>query len=111
MTGRGELADFLRACRGRVTPADVGLPAGTRRRIPGLRREEVAQLAGISVDYYIRLEQARGPHPSRQVLVALARALQLSADEQAHLVRLVRAGPPPGGGARTEGPNAVHPPA
>jgi transcriptional regulator with XRE-family HTH domain len=85
---RTELADFLRACRGRVQPADVGLPAGTRRRTPGLRREEVARLAGISVDYYVRLEQARGPRPSRQVLMALVRALRLSDDERGHLLRL-----------------------
>ena len=104
---RTELAAFLRACRGRVTPADVGLPAGTRRRITGLRREEVAQLAGISVDYYIRLEQARGPCPSRQVLLALARALRLSADEQAHLVRLSCADPLPEGEPATEVPAAV----
>ena len=63
---RGELATFLRTRRHRLCPADVGLPGGGRRRTPGLRRQEVAQLAGISVDYYIRLEQARGPHPSRQ---------------------------------------------
>jgi MmyB-like transcription regulator ligand binding domain/Helix-turn-helix domain len=68
---RTELAGFLRARRARLSPRQVGLPdAGPpgRRRTPGLRRQEVAQLAGLSVDYYIRLEQARGPHPSRQVL-------------------------------------------
>jgi transcriptional regulator with XRE-family HTH domain len=90
---RAELADFLKACRGRVQPADVGLPAGTRRRTPGLRREEVARLAGISVDYYVRLEQARGPHPSRQVLMALVRALRLAEDERNHLLRLACADP------------------
>src|SRR5262245_14677802 len=105
---RTELAAFLRACRSRVTPADVGLPAGNRPRIPGLRREEVAQLAGISVDYYIRLEQARGPRPSRQVLLALARALRLSADEQAHLVRLSCADPLPEGAPCMAVPTAVH---
>jgi transcriptional regulator with XRE-family HTH domain len=104
---RTEMAAFLRACRGRVTPEDVGLPTGGRRRITGLRREEVAQLAGISVDYYIRLEQARGPRPSRQVLLALGRALRLSADEQAHLVRLSCADPLPEGGPATEVPAAV----
>jgi transcriptional regulator with XRE-family HTH domain len=80
---RTELAGFLRARRARLSPRQAGLPeAGTpnRRRTPGLRRQEVAQLAGLSVDYYIRLEQARGPHPSRQVLAALARALMLTAD-------------------------------
>ena len=57
-------AAFLRPQAGRAAPGDVGLPGGGRRRTPGLRRQEVAQLAGMSVDYYIRLEQARGPHPS-----------------------------------------------
>ncbi|MEV6029579.1 helix-turn-helix transcriptional regulator [Nonomuraea sp. NPDC052116] len=85
---RDELADFLRVRRARVTPAEVGLPPGERRRTPGLRRQEVAQLAGMSIDYYIRLEQGRGPHPSRQVLNALARALMLGRDERAHLLHL-----------------------
>ncbi|MEV5494386.1 helix-turn-helix transcriptional regulator [Nonomuraea fuscirosea] len=85
---RDELADFLRARRARVTPAEVGLPGGGRRRTPGLRRQEVAQLAGMSIDYYIRLEQGRGPHPSRQVLGALARALLLTQDERTHLFHL-----------------------
>ncbi|GAA3235241.1 helix-turn-helix transcriptional regulator [Nonomuraea helvata] len=85
---RDELADFLRIRRAHVTPAEVGLPGGDRRRTPGLRRQEVAQLAGMSIDYYIRLEQGRGPHPSRQVLNALARALMLSQDERAHLLHL-----------------------
>ncbi|MEW1847119.1 helix-turn-helix transcriptional regulator [Nonomuraea angiospora] len=85
---RDELADFLRIRRSRVTPAEVGLPTGERRRTPGLRRQEVAQLAGMSIDYYIRLEQGRGPHPSRQVLNALARALMLGRDERAHLLHL-----------------------
>lgn len=85
---RDELADFLRVRRAHVSPADVGLPAGGRRRTPGLRRQEVAQLAGMSIDYYIRLEQGRGPHPSRQVLNALARALMLGRDERAHLFHL-----------------------
>ncbi|MEV4397700.1 helix-turn-helix transcriptional regulator [Nonomuraea sp. NPDC049607] len=85
---RDELAAFLRSRRARVTPSDVGLPGGDRRRTPGLRRQEVAQLAGMSIDYYIRLEQGRGPHPSRQVLGALCRALMLNQDERAHLFRL-----------------------
>jgi transcriptional regulator with XRE-family HTH domain len=91
---RAELAAFLRARRARVSPRDAGLPEMGRRRTPGLRRQEVAQLAGISVDYYIRLEQGRGPHPSRQVLSALARALMLSADERDYLFRMVGAAPP-----------------
>lgn len=86
---RSQLAEFLRSRRARVQPGDVGLAAGARRRTPGLRREEVAGLAGISVDYYARLEQARGPRPSRQVLSALARALRLYDAERAHLYHLV----------------------
>ncbi|EFL22447.1 putative transcriptional regulator [Streptomyces himastatinicus ATCC 53653] len=93
-----ELADFLRSRRERITPADVGLPAGPRRRTPGLRREEAAQLAYISTEYYTRLEQARGPRPSREVLTGLARALRLSDAERAHLHHLAGAppAPPPG---------------
>ena len=88
-----ELAAFLRAHRERLTPARVGLPAAGPRRTPGLRREEVAQLAHISTQYYTRLEQARGPHPSRHVLAALGRALRLTDAERAHLY--VLAGQPP----------------
>ncbi|MGW4940083.1 helix-turn-helix transcriptional regulator [Actinoplanes sp. NPDC004185] len=93
-----QLADFLRSRRERITPADVGLPAGPRRRTPGLRREEVAQLAFISTEYYTRLEQTRGPHPSREVLAGLARALRLSDAERDHLHHLAGypPGPPPG---------------
>ncbi|WP_310726281.1 helix-turn-helix transcriptional regulator [Streptomyces sp. N2A] len=95
---RRDLAGFLRSRRERITPADVGLPAGPRRRTPGLRREEVAQLAFISTEYYARLEQARAPHPSREVLAQLARALRLSDAERDHLHHLAGAppGPPPG---------------
>ncbi|MDT0319402.1 helix-turn-helix transcriptional regulator [Streptomyces millisiae] len=95
---RRELAGFLRSRRERIDPADVGLPAGTRRRTPGLRREEVAQLAFISTEYYTRLEQARAPRPSREVLAGLARALRLSDVERVHLHHLAGAppGPPPG---------------
>ncbi|MFF0545893.1 helix-turn-helix transcriptional regulator [Nocardia thailandica] len=85
---REDLADFLRRGRDRLTPADVGLPPGVRRRTPGLRRDEVAVLAGMSTDYYTRLEQARGPRPSVQVLGALARALRLDDDERDHLFHL-----------------------
>src|SRR5262245_29612511 len=92
---RDELADFLRSRRERLRPSDVGLAAGVRRRTPGLRREEVAQLAAISVDYYTRLEQARGPQPSRSVLTGLARALRLSDDEFAHLFHLAGEHPRP----------------
>jgi transcriptional regulator with XRE-family HTH domain len=83
-----ELADLLRSRRGRLQPADVGLPAGARRRTRGLRREEVAQLAAISTTYYTFLEQGRDVHPSRQVLDALARALHLAPAERAHLHEL-----------------------
>ncbi|MCX5340641.1 helix-turn-helix transcriptional regulator [Streptomyces atratus] len=91
---RSELADFLRRCRTRLEPADVGLTAGSRRRTPGLRREEVAQLTGASVDHYTRLEQGRGSRPSRQMLSALARALRLSEDERDHLFHLAGEEPP-----------------
>lgn len=90
---RQQLADFLRTRRAAIQPGDVGLPSGTRRRTPGLRRQEVAQLAGISVEYYIRLEQARGPKPSRQVLQALSRALVLDRDQRSHLFHLVEQPP------------------
>ncbi|WP_035697088.1 helix-turn-helix transcriptional regulator [Glycomyces tenuis] len=90
---RQQLADFLRVRRAAIRPGDVGLPEGSRRRTPGLRRQEVAHLAGISVEYYVRLEQARGPKPSRQVLGALARALVLDRDQRAHLFHLVDGSP------------------
>ncbi|MDF0530532.1 helix-turn-helix transcriptional regulator [Tsukamurella sp. 8F] len=85
---RSVLADFLRRRREALTPYDVGLPEGARRRTPGLRREEVAMLAGMSTDYLSRLEQRRGPQPSTQVLDALARALRLTADERDYLYRV-----------------------
>lgn len=87
MDRRG-LADFLRGRRERIRPEDAGLPRGPRRRTPGLRREEVAQLAHISTDHYARLEQARGRHPSRAVLQAIARALRLTDQERAYLFAL-----------------------
>ncbi|MFI0815184.1 helix-turn-helix transcriptional regulator [Streptomyces sp. NPDC021098] len=82
------LGAYLRARRELIRPEDVGLPAAGRRRVPGLRREELALLAGISADYYLRLEQGRDRHPSAQVLDALARALRLDDDATAHLHRL-----------------------
>ncbi|MEU1161170.1 helix-turn-helix transcriptional regulator, partial [Streptomyces sp. NPDC005921] len=91
---RPELADFLRRARTRLDPSDVGLAPGVRRRTPGLRREEVASLAGMSADYYTRLEQSRGPRPSRQMLTALARALRLTEDERDHLFHLTGEEPP-----------------
>lgn len=85
----GQLGEFLRARRGRLHPEDVGLARyGERRRVAGLRREEVAQLAGVSVSYYTRLEQGQSVNASEAILDALARALQLDVHEQAHLREL-----------------------
>lgn len=84
----GPLGEFLRTSRGRVLPADVGLQPTARRRVAGLRREEVAQLAGVSVDYYVRLEQGRERSPSPQVADAIGRVLLLDEHGQAHLYRL-----------------------
>ncbi|MFB8211748.1 helix-turn-helix transcriptional regulator [Streptomyces sp. NPDC056010] len=86
----GELGDFLRSRRARISPEDVGLNSYGRRRVPGLRREEVAQLAGVSVDYYIRLEQGRGPSVSDAVLDAIARVLRLDETEHAYLRTVAR---------------------
>lgn len=86
------LGGYLRARREAVPPSAVGLPSGPRRRTPGLRRGELADLAGISVEYLTRLERGRDRHPSPQVLGALADALRLSSDERVHLHRLVKAG-------------------
>ncbi|MDI6098339.1 helix-turn-helix transcriptional regulator [Actinoplanes sp. NEAU-A12] len=85
-----ELGLFLRTRREALTPAEAGLPAGTRRRTPGLRRAEVAMLAGVSVEYLIRLEQGRDRRPSAQVLSALAGVLHLTPSERVHLHRLVK---------------------
>ena len=85
---RDSLAGFLRRHRDSLQPADVGLGEGSRRRTRGLRREEVAQLAAMSTDYYTRLEQRRGPQPSVQMLASLARALRLSTEERAYLYRI-----------------------
>ncbi|MEV5569806.1 helix-turn-helix transcriptional regulator [Spirillospora sp. NPDC052269] len=87
----GELGAFLRSRRARLTPQDVALPdTGRHRRVPGLRREELAQLAGVSVAYLTRLEQGHGPNVSAEVLNSLARALRLNENEHAHLRRLAR---------------------
>lgn len=85
---RDALAEFLVRRREQLKPADVGLSAGARRRTAGLRREEVAQLAAMSTDYYTRLEQRRGPQPSVQILGSLARALRLTPDERDYLYRI-----------------------
>ncbi|MCX5524529.1 helix-turn-helix transcriptional regulator [Streptomyces bobili] len=86
----GDLGDFLRSRRARIRPEEVGLPSHGRRRVPGLRREEVAQLAGVSVDYYIRVEQGRGTSVSDAVLDAIARVLRLDETEHAHLHAVAR---------------------
>jgi transcriptional regulator with XRE-family HTH domain len=93
-TTETSLAATLRVWRDRLTPAEVGLPAGWSRRAAGLRREELADLAGVSVDYVVRLEQGRATAPSAQVVAALARALQLTRDERDHLYRLAGLQPP-----------------
>jgi transcriptional regulator with XRE-family HTH domain len=92
---RDELADFLRSRRAALQPAEVGLPAGGRRRTPGLRREEVAQLAGVGTTWYTWLEQGRDVRASLDVLEALARALRLAPAERTHLMLLGRGEEPP----------------
>ncbi|MEW1832183.1 helix-turn-helix transcriptional regulator [Streptomyces sp. NPDC088196] len=86
----GDIGDFLRSRRARIQPEEVGLASHGRRRVPGLRREEVAQLAGVSVDYYIRLEQGRGPSVSDAVLDAIARVLRMDDTEHAYLRTVAR---------------------
>jgi len=94
MPKQTELAAALRAWRDRVRPEEVGLPSGGRRRATGLRREELAALAGVSVDYLVRLEQGRSGNPSAQVLAALARALRLTDAERDLLYRTAGVAPP-----------------
>ncbi|MFE6687723.1 helix-turn-helix transcriptional regulator [Streptomyces sp. NPDC057743] len=109
---RTELGEFLRSRRARLRPTELGLPDyGGRRRVPGLRREELAQLAGVSVDHYVRLEQGRTLHFSAEVLDAVARALRLDTAEREHLYRLARPAPRPeaGHGADAPGPQQVRP--
>jgi transcriptional regulator with XRE-family HTH domain len=106
MPRENPIGEYLRARRELVRPEDVDLPdAGSHRRVPGLRREEVAMLAGVSADYYVRLEQGRDQHPSAQVLEALARALQLDDYATAHLHHL--AAPPARRRRRTPRPEKV----
>lgn len=102
-----DLGLYLRARREAITPAQAGIPGGTRRRTPGLRRAELATLAGVSVEYLARLEQGRDRHPSAQVLAALAEGLRLSPDERFHLLRLSKAN---GGDSTQLCPSAVDPP-
>jgi transcriptional regulator with XRE-family HTH domain len=107
MPSRTELGDAIRAWRERLTPASAGLPAGGERRVPGLRREELALLAGISVDYLVRLEQGRSARPSTPVLAALARALRLDGGERELLYRAAGAAPPPSGELPREVPRGI----
>ncbi|MFC6011158.1 helix-turn-helix transcriptional regulator [Nocardia lasii] len=100
-----ELGLFLRTRRESITPAQVGLPAGQRRRTPGLRRAEVAMLAGVSVEYLIRLEQGRDRHPSPQVLGALAETLRLTPRERVHLHQLSKGTDGFSCGAAEQGPS------
>lgn len=103
LSGEGELGEFLRTRRGALRPADVGIPtAGGRRRVPGLRREELAQLAGVSVAYYTRIEQGQSANASPGVLDAIARALELTDDERSHLHALARPAPARRAAARPE---------
>ncbi|MFC0430907.1 helix-turn-helix domain-containing protein [Kutzneria buriramensis] len=104
---RRALADFLRTRRTRVRPQDVGLEPGPRRRVAGLRREELALLAGVSTDYYQRMEQGRDVRPSEQVLDAIARALNFSAEESRHLHSLAAAARTPPRPARSYPPEEV----
>lgn len=99
---RTGLAAFLRRRRQSLQPEDVGLPRGVRRRTDGLRREEVAQLCHLSADYYTRIEQERGPHPSAEVLAGIAQGLHLTVDERDHLFRLAGQPPP------QRGPGSEH---
>ena len=87
---RSELSEFLRSRRARLRPEDVGLPSYGRRRVPGLRREELAQLAGVSYAYYARLEQGHGETMSAEVLDAVAGVLRLNEEERDHLIRLAQ---------------------
>lgn len=103
--GRRELAQFLRDRRAALDPAALGLPTTPRRRTPGLRREEVADRAAISVDYYVRIEQARGPHPSTRILESVSAALELTDAERRHLFQLAGAAAPVGAAVSRQ----VHP--
>ncbi|MFI6696793.1 helix-turn-helix transcriptional regulator [Streptomyces sp. NPDC050433] len=108
MGTQGELGDFLRSRRARIQPGDVGYASGSgQRRVPGLRREELAHLAGVSVDYYVRLEQGRNRSVSDAVLGAVADALRLDGDERDHLFRLARPRKPGAGRAALAVPEAA----
>ncbi|MFE0254710.1 helix-turn-helix transcriptional regulator [Streptomyces sp. NPDC059010] len=106
-SSRSGFAVLLRAWRDRLSPVDAGLPMTDRRRAPGLRREELAQLAGLSVEYVLRLEQGRAKNPSAQVVGSLARALQLSRDERDQLYRSAGLLPPRDGTVSTHVPPGI----
>lgn len=101
------LGDALQAWRARVSPADVGIPSGTNRRVQGLRREELAALAGLSVDYLVRLEQGRATNPSTETLGALARALRLTTPERDMLYGIAGSAPPSPGTVPSHVPPGV----
>ncbi|MGC5032780.1 helix-turn-helix domain-containing protein [Micromonospora sp. DT229] len=101
-----ELGDYLRSCRANVSAEDAGLPSTGHRRVPGLRREELATLAGVSVDYIVRLEQGRAKTASPEILQALAKALDLRPDEQEYLLRCAAEARGPATRARTTPPDA-----
>jgi transcriptional regulator with XRE-family HTH domain len=101
------IGSYIQAWRHRLQPADAGLPAGVPRRTRGLRREELASLAGISVDYLVRLEQGRATNPSAQVLAALSRALRLTAEERDHLYTVAGQAPPRRSAMATHVPPSV----
>jgi len=101
------IGSYIQAWRHRLQPADAGLPAGLSRRTRGLRREELASLAGISVDYLVRLEQGRATNPSTQVLAALSRALRLTVEERDHLYTVAGQAPPRRSAMTTHVPPSV----
>lgn len=104
-----KLGAFLRSRRAKIAPESVGIAAGSRRRVPGLRREELAQLAGMSVDYYVRLEQGRATQPSEEILDALARVLGLDATEREHLRTLTASRRRPRSSSPRRRPERVRP--
>src|SRR3954466_9834998 len=108
VTSATGLGPTIRAWRDRLPPSAAALPVGRTRRAAGLRREELAELAGMSVDYVVRLEQGRATTPSAQVVASLARALQLSTAERDHLYRLGHPGPPADGAISSHIPPGVH---
>src|SRR5215210_8343264 len=110
MDARADIREFLSSRRGRLTPEQAGLPAyGGNRRVKGLRREEVAMLAGVSVDYYVRMERGGLAGASESVLDALAAALRLDEAERTHLYALARESGPRGSARKRTAPTSVRP--